>query len=230
MQYLGSKNRISKYILPIILKDRKIDQFYVEPFCGGCNTIDKVTGNRIAGDSNNYLISLWIALQNGYCPPENISREYYYKIKNNKDNFAPELVAFVGFLCSFGAKWFAGYAFNKKGDNYASRGKRCLLKQIQKLKEVNFYNKSYHELDIPPNSIIYNDPPYENTTKYKDEFDHKTFWDWCRTMSISGHNVYVSEYNAPTDFICIKEIPHKTILDKNCQYTRIEKLFKYNGN
>ena len=37
MKYMGSKNRIAKYILPIILKDRLEGQWYVEPFCGGCN-------------------------------------------------------------------------------------------------------------------------------------------------------------------------------------------------
>ena len=35
MKYLGSKNKIAKYILPIILKDRTEGQYYVEPFMGG---------------------------------------------------------------------------------------------------------------------------------------------------------------------------------------------------
>ena len=44
MKYMGSKNRIAKHILPIILKDRKENQYYVEPFVGGANMIDKVQG------------------------------------------------------------------------------------------------------------------------------------------------------------------------------------------
>lgn len=68
MQYLGSKNRIAKHILPIILKDRKVDQWYVEPFVGGCNIIDKVKGFRLGNDSHYYLIELWKALQLGYPP------------------------------------------------------------------------------------------------------------------------------------------------------------------
>ena len=47
MKYMGSKARIAKYILPIILKDRKEGQCYVEPFVGGANMIDKVDGQRI---------------------------------------------------------------------------------------------------------------------------------------------------------------------------------------
>ena len=44
MKYMGSKNRIAKHILPIILKDRIENQYYVEPFVGGANMIDKVDG------------------------------------------------------------------------------------------------------------------------------------------------------------------------------------------
>ena len=46
MKFMGSKNRIAKEILLIILKDRKEGQFYIEPFCGGLGTMDKVLGNR----------------------------------------------------------------------------------------------------------------------------------------------------------------------------------------
>ena len=39
MKYMGGKRRIASDILPIILLDRKSNQWYVEPFCGGCNII-----------------------------------------------------------------------------------------------------------------------------------------------------------------------------------------------
>jgi DNA adenine methylase len=39
---MGSKNRISKHLLPILTKHLKEDTYYVEPFVGGCNMIDKV--------------------------------------------------------------------------------------------------------------------------------------------------------------------------------------------
>lgn len=225
MQYMGSKNRISKYLLPVILKDRKSNQWYVEPFVGGCNMIDKVGGKRIGNDNNYYLIELWKSLQRGFLPPSIINKETYIAIKNNKENYPPELVAFVGFLCSFGGKWFGGYAQNKNGDNYAERGARCLLKQIKNLVGVKFLNKNYLDLKLKSKCIIYCDPPYANTTKYKDGFNHEEFWNWVRKMKEFGHSVFVSEYNAPDDFECIKEIEHKTILDKNSQYKRIEKLF-----
>lgn len=221
---MGSKNKIAKELLPIILKDHN-NNVYIEPFCGGCNIIDKVNGKRIANDSNSYLISLWKALQNGYVPPETVTREDYYRVKNNIINERPELVAFIGFLCSFGGKWWGGYAFNNKGDNYAARGQRQLLKQIQLLKDVEFLNENYINLVIPDNSIVYCDPPYQNTTKYKDSFNHDAFWDWVRKIS-KNNKVFVSEYVAPEDFECIKEIMVNTPLNKNVREKRIEKLFQ----
>jgi DNA adenine methylase len=227
MQYMGSKNRIAKHILPTMLSERKPDQWWVEPFVGGANMIDKVIGNRIGNDTHEYLIALLIALRDGYIPPTTISREVYYAIKAEPHTYPKELVGFVGFLCSFGGKWWGGYAFNNKATNYAERGSRCLVKQAKNLDGVVFKSGSYLELELPEHSLIYCDPPYAGTCKYRDDFNHDVFWEWCRTKAKSGHTVFVSEYSAPNDFICVKEIQHKTILDKNSQYPRLEKLFRY---
>lgn len=226
MQYMGSKNKIAKHILPIMLAERKEGQCWVEPFVGGANMIDKVCGYRIGNDNHKYLIALLKALQNGWIPPTKISKDKYYDIKYNHNLYNDEVVGFVGFLCSFGGKWWGGYAFNKKGDNYADRGSRVLTKQSKNFNGIDFRCGNYLKLDIPPKSLIYCDPPYEGTTKYKDGFDHQVFWQWCRDKTKEGHTVFVSEYNAPQDFTCIKEITHKTILDKNLQYKRTEKLFR----
>ena len=77
MRYLGSKNRIASKLLPIILKDRKPGQYYVELFCGGCNMIDKVENPRIAADVNPLLISMWKDFQAGRIFPSSISRADY---------------------------------------------------------------------------------------------------------------------------------------------------------
>ena len=68
---MGGKGRIAKSILPIILDGRKPGQTYIEPFVGGCNSMDKVPqadGPRIAGDMNPYLISFWKVVQRGDLP------------------------------------------------------------------------------------------------------------------------------------------------------------------
>lgn len=60
MKYMGSKSRIVDNILPIIqerLRDYNI-KTYIEPFCGGCNVIDKVQC-----DKKSHLIIISILLK-----------------------------------------------------------------------------------------------------------------------------------------------------------------------
>lgn len=229
MQYMGSKKSLAKLIIPIILEYRKPGQWWVEPFVGGANIIDKVTGDRLGGDINKYLISLLCAARDGYIPPCDVSREMYYHIKANPDEYPSELVGFVGFACSFGGKWWGGYAFNNSGYNYAAAGSRVITAQAKKLKGVIFKAGDYLKMDIPEGSIIYCDPPYAGSEQYKDKIDYDVFWGWCRTQAKNGHNVFISEYSAPNDFCCVKEMNHKTLLDKNKKQHRIEKLFMYKG-
>ena len=239
MQYLGSKNKIAKYLLPIILREREEDewlekQYYVEPFVGGANMMDKVDGRRIGNDNNFYLISLWKALQSGWKPPLEVSKEEYKDIRSSTDKYSPELVAFVAYLCSFGGKWWGGYASNSRNHNYAAMGGRSLAKQIKRLQDVEFTCNNYWDMDIPDNSLIYCDPPYEGTEKYgfkhlEDKFDHDKFWEWCRNKSSEGHTVFISEYNAPDDFEELIAVKHKLLLNKKTNPNRVEKLFKFCG-
>ena len=235
MKYMGSKNRIAKYLLPIILKNRKENQYYVEPFVGGANMIDKVDGLRIGADNNEYLISMWKSLQLGWIPPTNLTKDDYNEIKNNKESYGNDIVGWVGFNVSYCGKFFGGYAgeVNTKDGvrNYQIESIKNVSKQIDKLTDVSFVHSSYQDLQITPNSIIYCDPPYQGTTGYKDGFDHEEFWNWCREKSMEGHEVYVSEYNAPDDFECIWTKSLKSSLSANGSTgnnkTSVEKLFIY---
>jgi DNA adenine methylase len=233
MKYMGSKERIAKHILPIILKGRKEGQWYVEPFVGGANMIDKVEGNRIGADLNGYLISLLTHCSNGLSEdlPDKITEEEYINIKNNKEDYDDFLVAHCGFNATFGAKWFGGYARPRKLTGYDRDvicGKNLLVKQMSMLSGVKFECKSYLDLDIPPNSIIYCDPPYAGTTKYKDDFNRDKFWKWCRDKAKEGHQVFISEYNAPDDFECIWSKEIQSGLNTNSTKKGVEKLFIYN--
>lgn len=230
MKYMGSKRRIAKYILPVILENRKPGQWYVEPFVGGANLIDKVKGNRMGNDINYYLIELLRALQKDWLPPEDISEKFYNEIKNNKENYSPELVGYVGFQLSYGAKWFNSYRRDKGGKrNYSLEAYNNSLQQVPNLKDIIFTNLQYYHLQIPPNSIIYCDPPYQNKGKYlanKDNFNHSVFWQWCRNKGDEGHTVYISEYSAPSDFECLWEKEINSSLTKNTGAKKgIEKLF-----
>ena len=228
---MGSKNRIAKHILPIILKDRKDGQWYVETMVGGANTIDKVEGNRIGADSNKYLISLLQHCEKGLSSelPNKISEEEYNHIKNNFNQYEDHLIAHCGFNATFGAKWFGGYARARKVTGYDRDvicGKNSLIKASGALKGVFFKCSSYFDLIIPKNSIIYCDPPYAGTTKYKDKFDSDRLWAWCRAKAKSGHKVFISEYNAPADFVCIWQQELKvSVAKEGKQKTAVERLF-----
>lgn len=232
---MGSKSRIAKHILPIILEGRKDGQYYVEPFCSGCNVIDKVPGNRIANDGNPYLIAMREALSWGWDPPKIISRERYIKVREcyrqNTDEYPMHYIAWVGFMGCFRSAFFHGYAGHSvmvAGGNvrdYTGGAVRNILAQVPLLDGVQFTNRSYNDMSIPPNSIIYCDPPYAGVTKYEYSIDHENFWGWCREKVAEGHKVFVSEYNAPDDFVCIWERELKTTMNPDTTKRAVEKLF-----
>lgn len=238
MKYMGSKVRFIKQILPIILKDRSEQQCYVEPFAGGMNSIAPVTGYRIANDNNEYLIAMWNALLSGWVPPV-VEKEVYNSVKMYKELYSPELVGWVGFNCSYSGKWFAGFAGKTKTKigtvrDYQAEALRNVQGQCSLLKGVVFSCCSYDTLLLPPNSIIYCDPPYYGTTSYNNiTFDYDAFWEWCRNKSKDGHSVFVSEYNAPDDFECLWQSVATSSLSANGRYGRskisVEKLFRYKG-
>ena len=227
MKYMWSKNRIAKHLLPIILKDRKPNQWYVEPFVWGANMIDKVEWNRIWSDVDEYLIELLKHCADGKSNDlvDYITEEQYNHIKNNKEKYSKVEVAHCGFNSSFWAKWFGGFTRPRKNwwDRDCVCGKNLLLKQMDRLKDVKLFNLPYQELVIPNNSIIYCDIPYKNTTKYKTGwFDYEHFYNWCRKKKAEWHTIFISEYNMPDDFICVWE---KELINNLNDKKATEKLF-----
>jgi DNA adenine methylase len=102
MKYMGSKARIAKHILPIMLKNRKEGQWWVEPFVGGANMIDKVDGNRLGADYNFFLIEALKMIRD--CPqriPELITEDMYEASKHYDD---AALKGFIRIAMSFGGK------------------------------------------------------------------------------------------------------------------------------
>lgn len=235
MKYLGGKFRtagnISSYINSVI----KDGQWYWEPFVGAAWVLRRVHASvRYASDINPYLIAMWRAAIGGWVPPEIVTNEEYDDIKNNMDKYPPELVAFVGFATSWGGKWFGGYARDPNSDrNYAAEGSRSVLRAVSYIKDVKFFTCDFMTRQ-PPRSklLIYCDPPYEGTTKYDfhPTFSHDEFWDRVRELSSQGHDVIVSEYNAPSDFTCVLEMSTKTDLSTadGSKDDRVEKLFSLN--
>jgi len=230
MKYMGSKRRIAKHILPIMLEHRTPGMTWVEPFVGGANLIDNVQGKRIGADINLYVIDALITIRDYVSDLPKNNREFTeadYKALRKTEEY--KYKGYAGFAFSYGGKWLGGWrrdGLNKR--DYVNESYKNAINQSPKLQGVKLVHESYLDLQIPENSLIYCDPPYERTTKYKDVFGHADFWQWCRAKANDGHIVFVSEYNAPDDFECVwqKEIATSLTQDTGSKKAA-EKLFRY---
>lgn len=182
-------------------------------------------------DKHEYLIFLLKGVQDGYELPDYISKEKYKYIREHKEE-DKILTGFVGFGCSFGGKWFGGYAKDSKGRNYTKQAKESLLKDISTLSDAEFLCMDYRNVVLPDGCVVYADPPYANTTGYSGEkFNSDEFWNYMRIIS-QNHLVFISEQNAPEDFIAIWSKPFTRTLDfnKENQPKVVEKLFLHKCN
>lgn len=186
MKYVGSKNKLSKELAPIIQSYiAESTKGYLEPFVGGGNMIDKIKHtNKIGCDIHKELIALLKYVQNEGELPDTITEEEYYNVKNNPSNYERWYVGLVGFCATFGSKYFGGYARGYKEDKITPRdipneAIRNLQNQMNSLQNIKFVCCDF--LKIPKDKIkdyvIYCDPPYRDTTKYKtEEFPYDEFW------------------------------------------------------
>jgi len=86
------------------------------------------------------------------------------------------------------------------------------LERLQGLKQLILHSKDYREIVIPTGAVIYCDPPYKGTREYKEKgFNYIEFWDWVRVVA-KTNKIYISEYNAPADFIPLLQFKQKSTL------------------
>lgn len=228
MQYSGGKEKIAGRIAAVLQPHVDNAGLYAEPFLGGASVFSRIQANAKAGsDGNLWLMRMWRMVQIGWEPPDDLSEEEYNRLKLEKPD--DPLTAFAGFGCSFGGKWFGGYARNSQGTNYAAIARRSIAKKSRGLKSAMFFQGDYRDMPIPSGSVVYCDPPYADTTDgYSTErFDSVAFWDWVRSMEGRGHPVFVSEYAAPSDFVSVAAFPKKVTMDKRNGYQdRTEHLWR----
>lgn len=208
MRYMGGKFKLSKRINQIINTYRKDNQLYVEPFCGSCAVGRKQKGNRVFNDIDNDLFNFLNRLVNtNYLPPEEISKQDYYDIKNDKENIN---YGYISFFCSFGGKKWGGYANPTKNRDYIKEQYNDTVKLKKDLSGSTIINYSFLDLEYD-NCIVYCDPPYENSQKYAHKFDHDTFWEKCKYLS-RNNIVLVSERVCRTEHEILKRFDIKTTL------------------
>ena len=211
---------------------------YIEPFCGGCNVIDKVIcDKKIASDNHKYLIAMFQNLDKIETLPEFITKEHYSEVRDcfNKGLtiFPDWYIGAIGFLASYNGRFFdggyAGLVNTKAGTvrNYYDEAKRNLLEQIPNLKSINFEYVDYKYYTDFEDCLFYLDPPYKGTKQYGSSkgFNYDEFWSWCRHMSYKNI-VLISEHEASSDFECVWQQEIKRTIDNNKRVKAVEKLFE----
>ena len=204
MQYLGGKSRIARPILDRILAVRGDRTAYVEPFLGGGSVAALAApyfDRAILSEASEDLILLWRAILDGDPLPEEITEARWRELREDPVPSAERALA--GFGCSFGGKWFAGYARDpRKTCTFAQTALRGLRKKAAGLGTATFQHVDYRDLDVPADSVLYADPPYASTTGYAATggFDSSDFWARMEAHAERGVAVLVSEYTAPADW------------------------------
>ena len=200
---------------------------------GGGAVLERVASTvsrPVGSDMHPDLVLMWQALLDGWVPPMTVSRELYYELKAAEPS---PLRGFAGFGCSFGGRWFEGYA-TARGDDYCGQSRRAVLRKAEAMRDagVRVVQRDYVDLDPGPGALIYCDPPYAGTTPYSElpPFDTAAFWSRAREWAAAGCVVLVSEYTAPDDVPCIWERPAKVSLRRdNNALPATERLFVLAG-
>lgn len=83
----------------------------------------------------------------------------------------------------------------------------------------------YAKVEIPDDSVIYCDIPYEDTNVYNkaEGFDYERFYDWCEHQT---QPVFISSYQMPDDrFDCIEEFSHRSTLSATANNLVTERIY-----
>lgn len=209
MQFQGGKARQAKQIGALV---KAVDRpNYLEPFVGGAWILKEVAQHFpkvTASDLHLDLILLYQALQEGWEPPQEVTEEEYRAQRRAEPS---ALRAFCGYACSFGGRWFEGYA---RGHTSPATGARSLLKKASVLSQVRFSHCDYGDHSPGLADVVYCDPPYRNRKRLTQvpPFDHHRFWRTMDEWTEAGARVYVSEEQAPTGWVPILSPGRNTCL------------------
>ena len=194
MQYLGGKAKIGTRIADAMAVPPSAT--YYEPFCGMLGVLRHVRcRRRVASDARLAVITFWRAVQAGWLPPTTLDEDGYAALKAADDPLDPR-TAWAAAGCSFGGRWWGGFA---RGHTDPSVAHRAAAEAVPHLRGVEFVHRDYADLDPDPGSVVYCDPPYAGTTDYPDvgPFDHRAFWRTASRWSRAS-TVYVSEFTGPS--------------------------------
>ena len=240
MGFQGGKAKGADFILKI-LNDPIFDNFdYVEPFCGYCHILRRVLNKQkyTASDASPLVVALMRGLQTKQPFPSITKEEYQFMKYNEGDATFQRAVA--AFAYSYNGHAWRGYVGGKRYGraqrDYVAEQRRYYekLAENEVFQSADFTCRSYED-HCPENALVYCDPPYAASApsahysagnRYeKVDFDTHAFWNVMRQWS-ENNAVFVSEYNAPDDFVCIDSQSKRVLLNhRDRTQTNTECLF-----
>jgi DNA adenine methylase len=232
MAYLGGKSKGAEHIIEV-LNNPIFDSYdYIEPFCGYCHILRRVVNKKsyTASDNNDLLIVLLKHIQATKNQHPTITQEEYSKLRANP-NSNKLRAAYAAFCYSYNGKYFGGFTESYQGRFYPAERKKYYdsLHDNDTFHRTKLSHNDYTKYMNMSGKLIYCDPPYANTTEYHSAFDSNLFWDSMRKLSKKNY-VFISEYSAPSDFVCITQ--HKkynSLSGRGATRKRIEKLFVHSS-
>ena len=97
------------------------------------------------------------------------------------------------------------------------------LQRLESLERLERLNMDYRNVPLPEGCVVYCDPPYAGTSGYGNAtFDTDAFWEWARECE---RPLFISEYAAPPDFVCVREFSHLSSLSATACNKVVERLF-----
>lgn len=229
MQYLGGKSRLAPRIAAIVNAERRGRPFW-DPFCGGLSVAVQLArgGPGVVSDAQPALIALYRAIRGGWAPPEHVSEAEYHGARSLPDTDPRK--AHAGFGCSFGGKWFGGYARQPTtGLNFAATAGRSVRRGVASLGGCAIECLDFLAIEPQPlDLVIYCDPPYAGTETYAGAapFDSARFWARARAWAQFAP-VFASEYACPIPHEIVMETKHELGVAGGKQSgARTERLFR----
>lgn len=197
MQYLGGKSRLGARIVQAILDDLGVKRLTLAvDLCSGAGGVTHrladVSDRVIAVETHPGLVALHKAVQDGWVPPEHVSEAQYQEVRRGDQTTA--LAAFVGFACSFGGKWWGGYARNAARRNFAHGGSKSVRERVRPNVEHVANDATAWPCDGA--EVVYCDPPYTGTTGYAaiGRVGDDAFWHRLADIASPERACYLSEY------------------------------------
>ena len=232
MSYLGGKAK-EMWIARILNHSLFDSKDYYEPFCGYCHILKRVIGklSYSASDAHPHLVRLLTGVQRHEALPEHITRERYQELRCSDDVSLESAIAC--FAYSFNGKAWGGYApcyvrrSGRVDDQVKSRlNHYAALQASASFQAARLSLADYRTLSPQAGSLVYCDPPYANTTRYRGTgtFNSNEFWT-CMAKWSADCIVIVSEYDAPEGWRCIAQAEKRCTLAGVKHSVRLEKLF-----